>query len=242
MTDPATTPLNAAEVAAAPRSHEALVLQVTGQRVELRLRPLAGSAGDSAVISARITLPGYFAHPGDRVLVHSAGSEHYVIGVLHSAAHAAPRVTAPNGAYAERGEDGLSLFDAEGQLLVSYDTESGALTLRATADLMLSAPNGSVRVSAADQVSLQSQRMDLGAQHLALRGDSTAIDFGRLELRGERLLSRVAEAFIEVERVAETRAKRLRTLVESTLELFAHRTSIRSEKDTRIDGKRILLG
>lgn len=242
MTDPAVTPL-----LEAPRTQEALVLHVTGQRMELRLRP--GSQGDANVISARLAIPNYTAHAGDRVLVHSTprepsgGAEHFVIGVLHTAAHEdAPRVTSEAGAYAERTGATLALYDNAGRLLVNYDTQSGTLELRATADLHLAAPAGCVRVSAGQRIEFSAPAAELASQQLSIRGDATRFDFGRLELSGERLLTRVAEAFVDVERVAETRAKRLRTLVDSTLELFAQRTSIRSEKDTRIDGKRVLLG
>ncbi|MCA9640020.1 MAG: DUF3540 domain-containing protein [Myxococcales bacterium] len=166
-----------------------------------------------------------------------------MIGVLHTSTHEdSLRVTSETGAYAERTGSTLALYDNAGRLLVNYDTQSGTLELRATADLHLAAPAGSVRVSAGRRIELSAPEAELAGRQLSLRGDATQVDFGRLELRGERLLTRVAEAFVDVERVAETRAKRLRTLVESTLELFAQRTSIRSEKDTRVDGKRILLG
>ncbi|MCA9630209.1 MAG: DUF3540 domain-containing protein [Myxococcales bacterium] len=255
MTEPATTPIDQEEPQASPRSQEALVLQVDGSRLELRLRAGSSVQGHAAVVSARLAIPGYTPRPGDRVLVHSlpregtSASEHYVIGVLHTAERSADleggtqdRLTAPTGAYAEHRGSLLSLFDSSGRLLVRYDSESGALELRSPADLHLSAPNGSVRLSAAEHVELRAPRATIDADELALSGRATQMDFGRLELRGERVLSRVAEAFIDVERVAETRAKRLRTLVESTLELIAQRTTIRSAKDTRIDGKRVLLG
>lgn len=244
MTDPAVVPL----LESTPRSQEALVLQVTGPRLELRLRPGAGTPADASVISARLAIPNYDARPGDRVLVHSVprdsnGSEHYVIGVLHaSEQQATSRISTETGAYAERNQSELSLFDSAGRLLVRYDSDSGALELRSPADLHLAAPNGNLRLCAGKRVEVTGDEASMDARALTLRGQVTQIDFGRLEVRGERLLSRVAEAFVDVERVAETRAKRLRTLVESTLELVAQRTHIRSEKDTRIDGKRVLLG
>ena len=58
------------------------------------------------------------------------------------------------------------------------------------------------------------------------------------------LTPRSRQAFLlrTVEGLLETRARRARTLVDRGLELLARRTSVVSREDTRIDGKRVLLG
>lgn len=159
-----------------------------------------------------------------------------------AAAPPAGSLRTPDGARAELVGQSIEVHDRDGRLLVRYDSETSALTLSADADLNILAPHGNIQLRAAGSIELSGEHARVEARRLELESADADFAFGRIELRGERLLSKLTDAFVEVERVAETRAKRLRTLVETTLELVAQRTSIRSEKDTRIDGKRVLLG
>lgn len=256
MSDPAQAHDSFSTQAGSP-SCEALVVGVAGNRVDLHL-----VQSDGCSVSARVAVLGYVPAVGDRVLVHGRAWQCYVIGVLHAAqpcsvepctvqppsTHAPAAVVQPHAVHAADGaravmvERGIELRDREDRLLVRYDSESGALTLSADADLNLLAPHGNILMQAGGTFNLSAQHTRLASPRLELESADADFAFGRIEVRGERLLSKLTDAFVEVERVAETRARRLRTLVETTLELVAQRTSIRSEKDTRIDGNRVLLG
>jgi hypothetical protein len=191
---------------------EALVLGVEEDRVRVR-------AAASGEIRARIAVPGYQPAEGDRVLIQriTDGST-YVLGVVR--ASRAPTIATPTGASASIEGERIALRDAAGRLLLTLDGATGELRLEAERDLRLSAPEGRVVVEAS--------AMDLSVGHY--------------ELRAERIIERAADVFRTAEGILETRARHARTLVSRTLELFGRRTTIASEEDTRIDGKRVLLG
>jgi hypothetical protein len=130
--------------------------------------------------------------------------------------------------------DTIAIHDAGGVLVAAYDGATGELRITAARDLRLAAPGG--------KVILEGASIALESDDLAVRASAASIAVGQWELRAERVVERVTDAFRTVDGVLETRAKRLRTLVTTTLELFGKRTSITSEKDTRIDGERVLLG
>ncbi|MBI4702365.1 MAG: DUF3540 domain-containing protein [Deltaproteobacteria bacterium] len=64
----------------------------------------------------------------------------------------------------------------------------------------------------------------------------------RYELSAGRLLEHSREAFYEVADLLQIRAGRMRTLVERLFELRSRRTAMVSEQETRVDGKKVLLG
>ncbi len=146
----------------------------------------------------------------------------------------------PSGDRAELRGSALELRGAQGELLVRFHTETRELELVSAGDLTLRAP-GTLRL-AAETIELNSTTTRSKAERLSLTAQEAEVAAGSLRLSAERVMSRAEEAYIEVERLLETRAARARLLVKSTLELFARRTSIRSEEDTRVDGKRVLLG
>jgi hypothetical protein len=88
----------------------------------------------------------------------------------------------------------------------------------------------------------QPSALELREGAVTLDASSAAFAVGHWELRAERVVERITDVYRNVDGLLETRAKRLRTLVATTLELFGRRTTITSEKDTRIDGERVLLG
>jgi hypothetical protein len=65
---------------------------------------------------------------------------------------------------------------------------------------------------------------------------------GRRELVAERVVERASDVYRQVSGLLQTTAGRARTLVEGDHDLCAGRTSIASDEDTSIDGKRVLLG
>lgn len=193
---------------------EALVLGLDEDRV--RVRPAAGGAGE---IRARVAVPGYLPAEGDRVIVQRVeGGGAYVLGVVR--ASRTPVVVTPAGASASVEGETIALRDAAGRLLLTLDGATGELRLEAQKDLRLSAPSGQVVVEAS----------------------AMSLSTGHYELRAERIVERATDVFRTVESLLETRARHLRAVVSRTLELAGRRTSITSEEDTRVDGKRVLLG
>lgn len=66
-------------------------------------------------------------------------------------------IAVADGARAELVDDGISVFDAGGRLLIRY--EAGALTVRPLeGDLVLGSATGAVRISAASDVTIEAKR------------------------------------------------------------------------------------
>jgi hypothetical protein len=98
-------------------------------------------------------------------------------------------------------------------------------------------------VEAATEVEVAAgETVRLRGPSLVVSAAEAALAIGHYELRAERIVERTTDAFRTVEGLLETRAKHARVLVARTLELFGRRTTIASEEDTRVDGKRVLLG
>ncbi len=201
---------------------EARVEQVEAGRVQVRL----AAATARPELEVAVALPGYQPQTGDRVLVQMADAGRgYLVGVVR-AAHG-PTVATRAGATATIEEEQIALRAADGTLVALYDAERGELVLSAPRDLKLRADDG---------------RLSLRAAELDVRAERAQWAVGHWELGAERIIERSRDALRTVEGLLETRARQARTLVERGLELVARRTSVRSEQDTRIDGKRVLLG
>jgi hypothetical protein len=217
---------------------EALVLGTDEDRV--RLRAVHGPGGGE--IRARVAVPGYTPAEGDRVIAQQVeGGGAFILGVVHASQRA--RVTAPSGASASVEGDLIALRDAEGRVVVTLDGATGELRIAAAKDLRLAAPSGRVVVEAATDVEVAAgETVRLRGPSLVVSAAEAALAIGHYELRAERIVERTTDAFRTVEGLLETRAKHARVLVARTLELFGRRTTIASEEDTRVDGKRVLLG
>jgi RNase adaptor protein for sRNA GlmZ degradation len=136
------------------------------------------------------------------------------------------RVVTKSGASAEVDGERISLHTADGVLIARYDAERRELTLTSPGDVALVAK----------------RRMTLEAETLAVKAGRAELEIGHWQLTAARIVEKTGDLFRSIEGIAETRARRMRTLVERTLELMGGRTSIISKEDTRIDGKRVLLG
>ncbi len=136
-----------------------------------------------------------------------------------------PALVAPSGATATIDGDAIALRDPEGRVVARYDGATGELVLSTQGTLRLEA--STVRIDTdAFEVSAVTSRFDVE----------------RWELAARQLYERAGDAFRTAEGIVETRAHRCRTLVARGFELIAERSSIMSRQDTRIDGKRVLLG
>lgn len=174
-------------------------------------------------------------------------------------------VGTPSGAKATARGDKIEIRDPTGCVVVTYDAATGSATIAAPrGDLRLEAPCGKVVLSAAEDLELRSgakatlqgceleieaERTRVRTSHFSLLAE--AIDMvatvaglrtGRWELHAERSLERATDVFREVQSLIETRAGRIRTLVEGSMHCSSGSTSIVSKEDTFVDGRRVLLG
>lgn len=139
-----------------------------------RCGPVDAGAGAGAreLCDARLTyVAGYTPSEGDRVLIASDGVDVYVVSVLMASKIERPSgasIALPDGGSAELRGRALEIRDAEGRVVVRY--EDGAATISPEAgDLHLRAPQGSVRIESAVDVSIEAGR-DL-SQKAARRAD-----------------------------------------------------------------------
>lgn len=174
------------------------------------------------------------------------------------------KVVVHDGAVAE-------LRDAEERLLVRYQNGRAEIAAPA-GDLVLSAPSGRILLSAGTDVHIEAardlthkagHRADLEAQRLHVEAGETRLTTAqatvvaerilttarvvaqtveRFELSATRLVEKTRETYRDAADLLQTRAGRVRALIEDACSIQAGRTSIVSKDETSIDGKKVLLG
>ena len=72
--------------------------------------------------------------------------------------------------------------------------------------------------------------------------DRSKILVGKIETVATRIIERAKNVYRQVEELQQTRANRVRTLVEGSYQLDSETTYIKSKKNVNIDGERIHLG
>ncbi len=185
---------------------------------------------------------------------------------------AAQRIPLRDGAFVEVLDSAIAeVRDAGGRLLVRY-VDGRAEIAAPAGDLVLSAPSGRVVLSAGTDVCVEAardltqkagHRADVEAERLTVttreahvktyqasvtaerilttaRALSQTVE--RLEVSATRLFERTRESYRETSGLVQTRAGRLRAVVEDAFSLTAKRTTIASKEETSIDGKKVLLG
>lgn len=84
------------------------------------------------------------------------------------------------------------------------------------------------------------------ASVLAHRISSTATTIchtaERIELAADQLVERARDAFRTVTDLSQTRAGRVRTIVQDLYALYTKRTNLQSTEETSVDGSKVLLG
>jgi hypothetical protein len=232
-----------------PAAATPAVIVAVEPELEARVLPPA-----SARFPVRVAIA-YTPSVGDRVLLVSDGRESYVIGVLHA------REVDAGGVRAVAAGDALEVRDGAGRLLARF--KDGAAEIETEGDLSLTArghlrlrSEREVTVEAPVRIALDSDRLELRARHAELaaaRADAVvgslsttarriATNAERIELTAERIVERAHSVLHEVQDVLEQRAGKVRTLVARAWSLRSQRTRMRSEDDTTIEGKKILLG
>ena len=80
------------------------------------------------------------------------------------------------------------------------------------------------------------------AQHILTTAHSIATSVDKYELSAKRLVEKTQDVFREAVDLAETKVGRARTLVRGAFSLRARRTLLVSKEETKVDGKKVLLG
>lgn len=130
-------------------------------------------------------------------------------------------------------------------------------------DLILSAPSGRIIIDAGAEVQIRSaasirvdaQSIDLTAARSSVIVDDVTIVAKSMRRTADHVIDRVARIELQARRVTHdvgeyvrrisslhTTVDRVRLIARDAMDLLARRTTIVSEEDTTIDGKRVLLG
>jgi hypothetical protein len=64
----------------------------------------------------------------------------------------------------------------------------------------------------------------------------------RFELAAGQIIERARDAFRDVQDLSQTRAGRVRTIVQDLYSLYSKRTALQSTEETSVDGSKVLLG
>ena len=131
-------------------------------------------------------------------------------------------IQAPNGSSARLEGTAIVVRNDAGDIVAAYDEATRTTRIVAPdGDLVLAAPKGKVIVESGVGIEVRTPRW---------------------EVHAERIIENAVDVFRDVKGLAQTRAHRMRSVVRDAYRLLAGRTSIVSEEDTAIDGKRVLLG
>ncbi|MFO0586871.1 MAG: DUF3540 domain-containing protein [Polyangiaceae bacterium] len=147
--------------------------------------------------------------------------------------------------------------DVEGRLLVRY--ENGRAEIAAPAgDLVFSAPTGRVVLQAGTDVvidasrdltqsagrksSLEAPQISAAGERILTTAKVLTQSVERLEVSATRLFEKTRETYREARGLVQTRAGRVRAVIEDAFSVTSNRTTLTSKEETSIDGKKVLLG
>jgi hypothetical protein len=198
---------------------EAVVMECAGGAVTVRASGLA-AVGSEARVAVRNAHAGYAPACGDRVLVQSdaPNSAHYLIGVLQAVV---PSVRTANGVTASIEDERVMLRQADGTLLVEFDSRTGRARVSAQGDLALAAPSGRITLEAATDVCIEAGRRIV---HRVRDADGAKSEFS-VDPRGATLTAPSMDVNVETARArvgeATVHAKRMETVAERVVQTVA---------------------
>lgn len=173
-----------------------------------------------------------------------------------------PRIVLSDGSAASIDGARLTVEGPGGELRVLYEegkvtlfVDAAEVVLKARGQATLEAPRG-LTLRSAEHIAIDAPRIDAKSQEATWTSGRLELAIGVLETAAHRtrvvaeevetvcgeLYERSREVLRETSGLVEERAGRLRVLVTDAYRLIAKRGSIESEEDTKIDGKRVLLG
>ncbi len=238
----------------------AQVLEVDNSGRRLRLQ-LAGSDDDLGVWARIAMAADVHLGVGDEVLVlGEARSDLYVIGILR--ANPSPgRIAVEGGAYASVAASPqaqtLQVFSGRNELLFEYDEKNRRARIHVdSGDLEFITKNGNIVLSSARDVVIQGESVQVSGERGNIQLSQTNLAGTRLQAQYKEakiisdrfegifhtLTERARNVFRSVEQLAQTKAGRIRTLVQSTYFFKAKRAFVKSEEDYKIRAEKIHLG
>ncbi len=182
----------------------------------------------------------------------------------------ASRCRASDGAEAslvdgDEGDDALVVHNGEGQILFEYHAATSRCVVhQPTGDLVLRAPSGAIALEAAEGLQLRGGPViDIEADLLRASTDDLEVTSAEvtfvadvvtstarrlrqridlLETTAGRIVERAGETYRDVERLAQTRAGRVRIVAKKTFHVLGERTLLKATKDVKLKGEKIYLG
>jgi hypothetical protein len=256
-------------VSVAPDALEARLVPPAAGRVPVRLAVASAytpSVGDRVLVLS----DGRDAYVVG--VLHAGESRGLSAGGVHArAADGALEVCDGGGRVIARFRDGAAEISApEGDLELT--APRGQVRLRSALDVTVEAGRAvavkaagrvALGVEGGPEVTLTAERATVASEHLSLQTRHAEVAAGRVdavvgylattarriaynterfELTAERVVERAHSALHEVNDLLEVHLGRARTIVARAWSLKSGRTVMRSERDTAIDGKKILLG
>ncbi len=200
----------------------------------LAVRTGVGTGSTRKAVARLAHLPGYEPQPGDRVLVAQGPDGLYAIAVLHVAAPREPRqppsteLALADGSSAKVVDGGLEIRDPAGRVVVRYVDGTAEVSAPAR-DLVLSAPNGKVRLQAGTDIAFEATRdlVQTAGRKVALGAGASAADKPqlRVEAQATHLRADRLEVQSKTSRFVSGRAEvLLRTLATTAEKVALHVT------------------
>ncbi len=235
------------------------ILEVDSAGHRLRLR-LAGSDDDLGVWARIAMAAEVLLSVGDEVLVvGETPRDLYVIGVLGTLLP--NRLVTQGGAYATVAASPeaqtLRVFSGRNELLFEYDEAKRRARIHVDhGDLEFVTKDGNIVLSSArgvviqgDSVRVSGERGDIQLSQTNLSGTRLQAHYKEAKVVSDRfeavfqtLTERAKNAFRTIEQLAQTKAGRIRTLVDSTYFFKARRAFVKSDEDYKIRAEKIHLG
>lgn len=216
-----------------------------------RKPPRPRSAGE------KLTLPGgghaVLAEDGDAIELRDAAGKLLVRYDGDTTEVSAPagdlRLSAPYGRVVVEAASDVVLSagrDAVHRAARAVELATGPLGASPSAHVRLERDTLYAKAGRADLVAnallATAAQAEVVAKRLATTAREAAFTAERYEAAVESWVQRSRESLREVAELAEERLGRVRAVVKETFSLESRRAQIRSEEETSIDGKRVLLG
>lgn len=142
----------------------------------------------------------------------------------------------------ERSDDGCFVLGVLGAARRRRPENEMITAVRTEAGVELRAREGDLTLSAPGRVVLRASEVETTADLVQTTASEVVTKAGRVEVEASRVVERAGDIYHHVEGLAELQAGRARTLIEGAYQLAARETTVQSDEDTIIDGKRVLLG
>lgn len=152
----------------------------------------------------------------------------------------AAEIVAPSGDLRLSAPEGRVVLESGREVVLSVGANKDAPQLRiGTSAVEVEADRVEVKSRVgrvvADQASVLAHRLTTTATSLTQTVE-------RFELTATQIVERARDTFRETTELAQTRAGRVRTIVQDLYSLYSKRTALQSEEETSVDGKKVLLG